>query len=151
MMMKDKLVNGPQNAAHRSLYHALGLTPEEQQRPLIAVVSSYNEIVPGHMNLDKIVEAVKLGGAMDLVVGAKKVIVAMEHTSKNGPKIVKKCSLPLTAAKEVDLIITERCVISVEPEGLVLKEINPLFSLDDVLSTISADLIVPDEFNQAAA
>lgn len=88
-----------------------------------------------------------MGGAMDLVVGAKKVIVAMEHTSKNGPKIVKKCSLPLTAAKEVDLIITERCVISVEPEGLVLKEINPLFSLDDVLSTISADLIVPDEFN----
>ena len=52
MMMKDKVVNGPQNAAHRSLYHALGLTAEEQQRPLIAVVSSYNEIVPGHMNLD---------------------------------------------------------------------------------------------------
>ena len=64
MMMKDKVVNGPQNAAHRSLYHALGLTAEEQQRPLIAVVSSYNEIVPGHMNLDKIVDAVKLGVAM---------------------------------------------------------------------------------------
>lgn len=92
-----------------------------------------------------------MGGAMDLVVGAKKVIVAMEHTSKNGPKIVKKCSLPLTAAKEVDLIITERCVISVEPEGLVLREINPLFSLEDVLSTISADLIVPDELGQVAA
>ncbi len=92
-----------------------------------------------------------MGGAMDLVVGAKKVIVAMEHTSKNGPKIVKRCTLPLTAAKEVDLIITERCVISVEKEGLVLKEINPLFSLDDVLSTISADLIVPDEFTRIAA
>ena len=64
MMMKDKVVNGPQNAAHRSLYHALGLTAEEQQRPLIAVVSSYNEIVPGHMNLDKIVDAVKMGVAM---------------------------------------------------------------------------------------
>ena len=64
MMMKDKVVNGPQNAAHRSLYHALGLTAEEQQRPLIAVVSSYNEIVPGHMNLDKIVNAVKMGVAM---------------------------------------------------------------------------------------
>ena len=64
MMMKDKVVNGPQNATHRSLYHALGLTEEEQQRPLIAVVSSYNEIVPGHMNLDKIVDAVKLGVAM---------------------------------------------------------------------------------------
>ena len=62
--MKDKVVNGPQNATHRSLYHALGLTEEEQQRPLIAVVSSYNEIVPGHMNLDKIVDAVKLGVAM---------------------------------------------------------------------------------------
>ncbi len=92
-----------------------------------------------------------MGGAMDLVVGAKKVIVAMEHTSKNGPKIVKKCSLPLTAAHEVDLIITERCVISVEKEGLVLKEINPLFSLEDILSTISADLIVPDEFVKVAA
>ena len=64
MMMKDKVVNGPQNAAHRSLYHALGLTHEEQQRPLIGIVSSHNEIVPGHMNLDKIVEAVKLGVAM---------------------------------------------------------------------------------------
>ena len=63
-MIKDKIVNGPQNAPHRSLYHALGLTKEEQQRPLIGIVSSYNEIVPGHMNLDKIVEAVKLGVAM---------------------------------------------------------------------------------------
>ncbi|MBQ7038670.1 MAG: dihydroxy-acid dehydratase [Clostridia bacterium] len=63
-MVKDKIVDGCQNAPHRSLYHALGLTKEEQARPLIAVVSSYNEIVPGHMNLDKIVEAVKLGVAM---------------------------------------------------------------------------------------
>ena len=63
-MIKDKIVNGPQNAPHRSLYHALGLTKEEQQRPLIGIVSSHNEIVPGHMNLDKIVEAVKLGVAM---------------------------------------------------------------------------------------
>ncbi len=63
-MIKDTIVNGPQNAAHRSLYHALGLTAEEQQKPLIGIVSSYNEIVPGHMNLDKIVEAVKLGVAM---------------------------------------------------------------------------------------
>ena len=61
-MIKDTIVNGPQNAPHRSLYHALGLTEEEQQRPLIAVVSSYNEIVPGHMNLDKIVDAVKKAG-----------------------------------------------------------------------------------------
>ena len=63
-MIKDTIVNGPQNAPHRSLYHALGLTAEEQQRPLIAVVSSYNEIVPGHINIDKIVDAVKMGVAM---------------------------------------------------------------------------------------
>ena len=63
-MIKDTIVNGAQNAPHRSLYHALGLTKEEQNRPLIAIVSSYNEIVPGHINLDKIVDAVKLGVAM---------------------------------------------------------------------------------------
>lgn len=63
-MIKDTIVDGFQNAPHRSLYHALGLTKEEQSRPLIGIVSSYNEIVPGHMNIDKIVEAVKLGVAM---------------------------------------------------------------------------------------
>ncbi len=63
-MSKDNVVLGVQNAPHRSLFHALGLTDEEQSRPLIGVVSSYNEIVPGHMNLDKIVDAVKLGVAM---------------------------------------------------------------------------------------
>ena len=89
-----------------------------------------------------------MGGAMDLVVGAKKVIVAMEHLSKNQVKIVKKCTLPLTAAHEVDLIITERCVLKVMPEGLVLQEINPLFSLEDITGTITADLIIPDELLQ---
>ena len=63
-LVKETIVDGFQNAPHRSLYHALGLTKEEQSRPLIGIVSSYNEIVPGHMNLDKIVEAVKLGVAM---------------------------------------------------------------------------------------
>ena len=63
-MAKENVVDGVQNAPHRSLFHALGLTEEEQHRPLIGIVSSYNEIVPGHMNLDKIVEAVKLGVAM---------------------------------------------------------------------------------------
>jgi len=63
-MIKDTIVDGFQNAPHRSLYHALGMTREEQARPLIGIVSSYNEIVPGHMNLDKIVDAVKLGVAM---------------------------------------------------------------------------------------
>ena len=63
-MIKEKIVDGFQNAPHRSLYHALGLTDEELSRPLIGVVCSYNEIVPGHMNLDKIAQAVKLGVAM---------------------------------------------------------------------------------------
>lgn len=63
-MSKENIVDGVQNAPHRSLFHALGLTEEEQKRPLIGIVSSYNEIVPGHMNIDKIVDAVKLGVAM---------------------------------------------------------------------------------------
>ncbi len=63
-MPKENIVDGVQNAPHRSLFHALGLTVEEQSRPLIGIVSSYNEIVPGHMNIDKIVDAVKLGVAM---------------------------------------------------------------------------------------
>ena len=63
-MKSDPLKLGPQNAPHRALYHALGLTEEEIRRPLVGVVSSYNEIVPGHMNIDKIVDAVKLGVAM---------------------------------------------------------------------------------------
>ncbi len=63
-MIKDRIVDGFKNAPHRSLYHALGLTKEEQSRPLIGIVCSYNEIVPGHMNLDKIAQAVKLGVAM---------------------------------------------------------------------------------------
>ncbi len=63
-MIKDTVVNGCNNAPHRSLYNALGLTKEELQKPLIGIVCSYNEIVPGHMNLDKIADAVKLGVAM---------------------------------------------------------------------------------------
>ncbi len=63
-MSRENVVDGVQNAPHRSLFHALGLTEEEQSRPLIVIVSSYNEIVPGHMNLDKIVDAVKMGVAM---------------------------------------------------------------------------------------
>ena len=63
-MKSDSLKNGMQNAPHRALYHALGLTEEEIKRPMVGIVSSYNEIVPGHMNIDKIVDAVKLGVAM---------------------------------------------------------------------------------------
>lgn len=91
-----------------------------------------------------------MGGAMDLVVGAKKVIIAMEHTSKGRPRIVKKCSIPLTAQHEVDMIVTERCVIDVTPQGLVLKEINPNFSLEEILASTDANLIIPDYLTRKA-
>ena len=63
-MKSDAVKTGMQQAPHRSLFNALGMTEEEMKKPMVGIVSSYNEIVPGHMNLDKIVEAVKLGVAM---------------------------------------------------------------------------------------
>ena len=85
-----------------------------------------------------------MGGSMDLVVGAKKVIVAMEHTSKGRIKIVKKCNLPLTAYREVNLIITERCVFKVTPDGLIMTDINPMFSVNDIKESVTADFTVSD-------
>ena len=85
-----------------------------------------------------------MGGSMDLVVGAKKVIVAMEHTSKGQIKIVKKCNLPLTAYREVNLIITERCVFKVTPDGLIMTDINPMFSVNDIKESVTADFTVSD-------
>ena len=89
-----------------------------------------------------------MGGAMDLVVGAKRVIIAMEHTSKDAPQNVEKCTLPLTAANEVDLIVTERGVIEVTPEGLALKEINPAFSLEEVIASTGARLIIDERLKE---
>ncbi|MDF2547625.1 MAG: 3-oxoacid CoA-transferase, subunit [Anaerosolibacter sp.] len=86
-----------------------------------------------------------MGGAMDLVVGAKKVIVAMEHTAKGAPKILKKCSLPLTAVQQVDLIITEMGVMEITPQGIVLKEIHPEFTVDDIKAATEADIIVAED------
>lgn len=86
-----------------------------------------------------------MGGAMDLVVGAKKVIVAMEHTARGNHKILKQCKLPYTAIHCVDLIVTEMCVMEVHKEGLVVTEINPEFSVEDIKAATGADFTVsPD-------
>lgn len=86
-----------------------------------------------------------MGGAMDLVVGAKKVIIAMEHTAKGRPKILKECNLPLTAVGEVDLIVTEMCVIQPTEKGLVLKEIADGVTIEDIQAVTEASLIIdPD-------
>ncbi|OAA28366.1 acetate CoA-transferase [Kosmotoga arenicorallina S304] len=85
-----------------------------------------------------------MGGAMDLVTGAKRVIVSMTHTAKGNPKIVKKCSLPLTSIRPVDLIVTDLAVIEPTEEGLVLKEVAPGVSVEEVLKQTEAKLIIPD-------
>lgn len=83
-----------------------------------------------------------MGGAMDLAAGANKVIVTMLHSQKGKPKIVKKCSLPYTALKVVNLIVTEMAVIEVVREGLLLKEINPDYTLQEVKKLTGARLII---------
>lgn len=86
-----------------------------------------------------------MGGAMDLVAGAKRVIVAMTHTAKGDAKIVPECTLPLTAARRVSLIVTEMAVIEPTEEGLVLREHGPDVTVDDVLSATAAKLIVTND------
>jgi acetate CoA/acetoacetate CoA-transferase beta subunit len=85
------------------------------------------------------------GGAMDLVVGARKVIVAMLHAQKGKPKILTRCTQPYTAVGVVDLIIAEMGVIDVAPKGLLLKEINPAFTVEQVQAATGAALTIsPD-------
>ncbi|WBW99254.1 3-oxoacid CoA-transferase subunit B [Oceanirhabdus sp. W0125-5] len=97
-----------------------------------------NWMIPGKM-------VPGMGGAMDLVVGAKKVILAMEHTQKGNHKILKECTLPLTAANQVNLIITEMAVIEVTDKGLVLKEIGPEATIEDIKAATGAELIIADD------
>ncbi len=97
-----------------------------------------NWMIPGKM-------VPGMGGAMDLVTGAKKVIVAMEHTSRGNIKILNNCSLPLTAVNAVDLIVTEMGVMKITEKGLELVEIHPEFSVEQVQEVTECKLIVsPD-------
>ncbi|HNW23833.1 MAG TPA: CoA transferase subunit B [Candidatus Cloacimonas sp.] len=97
-----------------------------------------NWLIPGKM-------IPGMGGAMDLVTGAKKVIVAMEHCDKYGKsKILKQCNLPLTAKGKVNLIITDMAVIEVCSDGLYLREIAEDLTIEDVIQATEAELIIPE-------
>jgi acetate CoA/acetoacetate CoA-transferase beta subunit len=94
-----------------------------------------NWMIPGRM-------VPGMGGAMDLVTGAKRVVVAMQHTNKGKPKIVKKCSLPLTSARPIDLVVTEMAVIEFVNGKGRLVEVAPGLTVDEVLSVTEADVVV---------
>ena len=84
-----------------------------------------------------------MGGAMDLVAGAKRVIIGMEHTTREGaPKILTKCTLPLTGMKVVDTIVTEMAYIKVTPQGLLLEEVAPGLTPQDVQKATDARLAI---------
>jgi acetate CoA/acetoacetate CoA-transferase beta subunit len=97
-----------------------------------------NWMIPGKM-------VPGMGGAMDLVSGAKRVVVAMQHTAKGMPKIVKQCSLPLTSLRPVNLVVTELAVIAFSGERATLVETAPGISSKDVVASTEAELIVPEQ------
>src|SRR3974390_1086411 len=92
-----------------------------------------------------------MGGAMDLVAGAKRVVVAMEHATRDGePKILKKCTLPLTGLRVVHTIVTEMAYINVTPEGMVLEEVAPGLTAGDVQRATDAHLIISPNLKEMA-
>jgi acetate CoA/acetoacetate CoA-transferase beta subunit len=97
-----------------------------------------NWMVPGKM-------VPGMGGAMDLVCGAKSVIVAMTHSAKGKSKIVKKCTLPLTSVRRVSLVVTEMAVLEPTEKGLVLREVAPGVTKEQVIAATQATLIIPDD------
>jgi acetate CoA/acetoacetate CoA-transferase beta subunit len=102
-----------------------------------------NWMIPGKM-------VPGMGGAMDLVTGAKRVIVAMQHTAKGKPKIMKKCSLPLTSLRTVNLVVTELAVIAFRDGHATLLETGPGVSVDQAVSATEAELIVPAHVSEMA-
>lgn len=100
-----------------------------------------NYLIPGKM-------VPGMGGAMDLISGAKKVIVAMEHTNKGTHKILKECNLPLTAKHQVDMIITEMGVMKVTKQGIELIELNPDYTLLDIQAATEAELIISESLKE---
>jgi len=102
-----------------------------------------NWMIPGKM-------VPGMGGAMDLVTGAKRVVIAMQHTAKGKPKIVKKCSLPLTSTRPVDLVVTELAVIGFPGGRATLLETRPGVAVQEVIESTEAELMIPERVGSMA-